>query len=242
MGDETPEEVFHFLHYMSVRWEERARMNPRYFTDTLHFDNERTWNARADEDIERILSGVEREDFSGLRLLEIGCGPGRLLSRLRARFGLVVGFDLAPTMLLDAQEACGGAENVGFVRGKGHDLAFFRDESFDFVIMIAVAIHVPREICYSYLYEGRRVLRAGGRMRFTLRREPDDDEVAMLQPFVEREAKRIPPEGLHLVAGPDWNGHAFSDDEVKPFLADFGFAGVTVRTVNPVTFWIEARV
>jgi len=240
MGDDTPEQVYHYIHYMNVRWEERARMNSRYFTDTLHFDNERTWEARAAEDVEMILSGVEREDFSGRRLLEIGCGPGRLLSRLKERFGLVVGLDLAPTMLRDAREVCGGAENVGLVNGKGHDLAFFRDDSFDFVIMIAVAIHVPREICSSYLSEGRRVLRPGGRMRFTLRREPDDEETALLQPIVEREAKRIPPEGQHLVTGPDWNGYAFNDDEVEPFLAGFGFAGVTVRAVNPVTFWVEA--
>ncbi|MBN2492793.1 MAG: class I SAM-dependent methyltransferase, partial [Planctomycetes bacterium] len=240
--DPTPEGVYRFLRYMNDRWEERARLNARYFTDTLNFDDERAWKVQADADVAWILSGLETEDLTGRRLLEIGCGPGRLLARLAPRFRHVVGVDLAPTMLRHVRETCRGVGHAGFVHSKGYDLGFFRDRSFDFIIMVAVAIHVPIEICTSYLRESRRVLRPGGHLRFTLRRALTEEDHERLRSYVAREAQRIPSEGYHLVSGADWNGHAFEDRAVAPYLAEFGFASVKVRKHDIATFWIEARI
>jgi len=238
----TPRGVFEFLHFMTSRWEERARLNHRYFTDNLNFDSDEAWNRQSEEDVALILHSVPETETSGGRLLEIGCGPGRLLSRMAPRFRTLVGVDLAPTMLREARDACRVRDNVSLVLSKGYDLGFFRDRSFDFIVMFAVAIHVPREIVHSYIRESRRVLRPGGRFRFTLRREiTDPGEQAQLEQFIEVQVKRIPEDAEPFTHGPDWLGHCFRDGEVEPFLDEFGFAGVAVQKCNPVTFMVEVR-
>lgn len=77
----------------------------------------------------RLLGG-------GRRLLEIGCGIGRLVAPLAREAGLVVGLDISPAMLAAARRRCAGLANVLLVHGTGEDLAPFRDASFDLALAV----------------------------------------------------------------------------------------------------------
>ncbi|NBB80183.1 MAG: glycosyltransferase [Verrucomicrobia bacterium] len=66
----------------------------------------------------------------GLRVLELGCGPGDLLASLRPSHGL--GVDLSPKML-DAARELHAAENLEFREGDLHTLDL--DETFDVIIL-----------------------------------------------------------------------------------------------------------
>jgi SAM-dependent methyltransferase len=116
-------------------------------------------------------------------ILELGCGSGRVLSRLaaRARRGRVVGIDPSELMVRHARHRNRrwiGAGLAEVVLGRSTDLGAFTEGSFDKV----VAVHV---VCFwtapeRDLAEVRRVLRPGGRVVLGFRPEgaaPDASRV-----------------------------------------------------------------
>lgn len=90
------------------------------------------------------------------RVLDVGCGSGRLMTKLAARGAYVSGIDIAPTYVAKA-------------RGRGHDVRKasmlklpFPDGSFDAVVSYFCLDYVPRVQKRRALSEQNRVLRSGG--------------------------------------------------------------------------------
>jgi SAM-dependent methyltransferase len=99
----------------------------------------------------------------GMRLLDVGCGPGSItlgLAELVAP-GEVVGVDIEQAQLDDAQvrAAEAGLTNIRFVPGTAYALPF-PDASFDAVFASALLQHLGEPV--RALREFRRVLRPGG--------------------------------------------------------------------------------
>jgi ubiquinone/menaquinone biosynthesis C-methylase UbiE len=103
------------------------------------------------------LEGVQPDE----RVLEIGCGTGRLLAE-RLRQGPGVGMDISLPMLRQAHRRLNGAgEGVPIVRADVSGLPF-PDASFDVVIATGVLTAIPNP--RPALCEARRVLRSGGHL------------------------------------------------------------------------------
>jgi ubiquinone/menaquinone biosynthesis C-methylase UbiE len=99
------------------------------------------------------------------RVLEIGCGIGRLLPFLAQEAELVVGLDISPVMLRAARERCAGLTNVTLVRGSGESLAVFDDDSFDLVLAIDVFPYLVAcggELPARHVSGAARILKRGG--------------------------------------------------------------------------------
>ncbi|MDL9977897.1 class I SAM-dependent methyltransferase [Microbacterium sp. ASV49] len=94
------------------------------------------------------------------RILDAGCGTGRMTAHLLARHPSLslVGSDLSPEMLRQARLA---VPDVEFVEG---DLAAlpFDDASFDGILVWYSTIHTPDEGLPTVFAELRRVVRDGG--------------------------------------------------------------------------------
>jgi ubiquinone/menaquinone biosynthesis C-methylase UbiE len=99
----------------------------------------------------------------GMRLLDVGCGPGSITLDLAAAVapGEVVGIDLRPEVIAQARAAAAerGTANVRFEVGSAYDLPF-PDASFDAAFAHMVLIHLREPV--RALAEVRRVLRPGG--------------------------------------------------------------------------------
>jgi SAM-dependent methyltransferase len=99
----------------------------------------------------------------GMRLLDVGCGPGAITLGLAAAVapGEVVGIDLRAAAVEQARATAGqrGIANVRFEVGSAYDLPF-PDASFDAAFAHVVLMHL-REPARA-LAEMRRVLRPGG--------------------------------------------------------------------------------
>ena len=99
----------------------------------------------------------------GLRLLDIGCGPGSITVDLAALVapGEVIGVDREPAVLEEARTlaAARGLGNVHFDPADIYALPF-EDDSFDVVYAHQVFQHLARPIVG--LGEAKRVLRPGG--------------------------------------------------------------------------------
>src|SRR4029434_10291309 len=99
----------------------------------------------------------------GMRLLDVGCGPGSITRGLAQRLapGEVVGLDLSRETLAAAREdaAARGLTNLTYAAGSVYELPF-RDQSFDAVYAHQVSQHLREPA--AALREMLRVLRPGG--------------------------------------------------------------------------------
>jgi SAM-dependent methyltransferase len=97
---------------------------------------------------------------TGMRVLDLGCGPGFLSAGLGGRTGRLVGVDIDAKSLRQARDAYRRAGyRGGVVRASGFALPF-RAASFDVVVLRFVLQHVKRP--EDLLAETRRVLAPGG--------------------------------------------------------------------------------
>jgi ubiquinone/menaquinone biosynthesis C-methylase UbiE len=117
---------------------------------------------RRDVDRARALLGRLQLPTSWDRVLDFGCGAGRLSQALAEHAREVVGVDVSPPMLAKARELDRSGGRCAFVLSEDPDLRAFDDGSFDLVYTERVLQHLPRPALEGYLAEFVRVLRPGG--------------------------------------------------------------------------------
>jgi SAM-dependent methyltransferase len=153
-------------------WDRRADEDAFFFVDNrMQYgqpDLERFW-AEGERDLDALLSAlgasVELED----RVLEIGCGVGRLTRVLSARAASVVALDVSERMLELAREHNGTLDNVDWVLGDGSTLAGVEPESADACVSHVVFQHIPDpQVTLAYVREIGRVLKPGGWAAFQI--------------------------------------------------------------------------
>jgi SAM-dependent methyltransferase len=99
------------------------------------------------------------------RLLDLGCGIGRLETALAGQVGRMVGIDVSAAMVAEARRRCAGLANVEVRQTGGSDLAAFADGSFDSVIALdsfPYLVAAGGELAGRVVAEVARVLVSGG--------------------------------------------------------------------------------
>jgi SAM-dependent methyltransferase len=168
-------------------WERRARSPLCEFlvASAADFENEAAADAQALLDLVGLFLGHAQHSIAHWRVLEIGCGSGRLARFIAPRVASYTGIDIAPTMVALARERCTDPR-ARFLDGDGRGVPpELAHERFDFVFSWAVMIHVPRDIALSNLASAWRQVAAGGELRFNFRAaasdaSPLDDPAAVL--------------------------------------------------------------
>ena len=117
--------------------------------------------------IEALLDAAEVA--SGMRMLDIACGPGLLASGARARGAVAWGVDFSPAMLAVARAR---DTSVQFDEGDAEALPY-AGATFDAVVANFGIHHAPRPLLA--LREAHRVLRGGGHVAFSFWAEPDEN-------------------------------------------------------------------
>jgi SAM-dependent methyltransferase len=95
------------------------------------------------------------------RVLDFGCGVGRLSLALASHADQVIGVDIAMPMLETARRL-DRAGRCTFLLNDAADLRQFPDGHFDLVYCALVLQHLPRQAIDGYLSEFIRVLEPGG--------------------------------------------------------------------------------
>ncbi|HEX2128699.1 MAG TPA: class I SAM-dependent methyltransferase [Solirubrobacterales bacterium] len=178
---------------MREHWRAFAREDAMYYvaTDRAEWSAE-DFYAVGGELVEDVLSwageGLERS-----RMVEIGCGAGRLLVHFAREFERVDGFDIAAEMIEVARAHM--PENVHLTVSSGADLRPLADATVDFAFSNQVFQHIPDpDVIASYVAETATVLRPGGRsvLHFDTRRPPLRRRLAMALPdfLLPRERRR----------------------------------------------------
>jgi|tagenome__1003787_1003787.scaffolds.fasta_scaffold20861706_2 SAM-dependent methyltransferase len=117
---------------------------------------------RADVARARDLLGDLGLDTRWNRVLDFGCGAGRLSQALAEHADQVVGLDVSPPMLDTARALDRSDGRCVFVLSQDPDLRALPEGSFDLVFTERVLQHLPRPVLERYLAEFVRVLRPGG--------------------------------------------------------------------------------
>jgi ubiquinone/menaquinone biosynthesis C-methylase UbiE len=128
-----------------------------------------------------------------MRVLEIGCGAGRVTRALARFFGEVHAVDVSGEMVRLAKLALQDHPNASVYQNNGKDLTVVPEIPFDFAFSSIVFQHIPsREIIENYVREVHRLLRPGALFKFQVQgammgpTRPDDTWLGV--PFSERQA------------------------------------------------------
>jgi len=187
------------LEKMRDDWDQRAKENARYYVNTAATEwtdedffasGERTVAEEILSDMENICQGRPPRE---MKVVEIGCGAGRVTRALANLFGEVHGVDVSGEMVREAKLALQDRPNAHVYQNNGRDLAVVPSLEFDFAFSSIVFQHIPsREIIENYVREVHRLLRPGALFKFqvqgniTVKSRPDDTWLGVS--FSERQA------------------------------------------------------
>src|SRR5436190_24305591 len=165
------------LEQMRRDWDQRARENARHYvasgreqwSDEEYF---RSGEINVEREILTDLGNVcQGRDPKQMRVLEIGCGTGRITRALAKFFGEVYAMDISGEMVRQARLALRDFPNAHVFQNNGRDLAVVReaagDVPLDFAFSYIVFQHIPsRDVIENYVREVRLLLRDGGLFKF----------------------------------------------------------------------------
>lgn len=134
--------------------------------DKMTFEERmKAWDSSAISSSNRIIQGLPVKPE--WKILEIGCGVGRVIKPLRAKFAHVDGVDIAENMIEFARQYLADCSHNGNVYvNSGSDLGMFSDNTYDLVYSMIVFQHIRSiSVVRNYFNEIFRVLKPGGYFR-----------------------------------------------------------------------------
>ena len=163
---------------MKKEWDARSKLDTLFVISTEHSENyEDFWQSGMDDiksildiDGSRFEKITHQKEPKKMRILEIGCGIGRLLIPMSEIFGQVIGVDISSEMIHKGKKHLENIQNCQIFENNGIDLSEFSDNYFDFCFSFIVFQHIPeKKIVEKYISEVSRVLKPNCLFRFQVR-------------------------------------------------------------------------
>ena len=106
----------------------------------------------------------EMLDPRGAKVIDVGCGAGKMTRLLTEMGATVIGIDPGERQLVRAR-AASVIGNETFIEGVAEDLPF-EDQSTDIALFFNSFHHIPEDSFQASILEAHRVLRPGGKLYF----------------------------------------------------------------------------
>lgn len=212
------------LDKMRRDWDNRARENARHYVLNSREDwNDEDFFASGDLTVAKDILTDRDDIYQGkdpgeMRVLEIGCGAGRITHAFSKLFGEVHAVDVSGEMIARARTALAHRPNVHLYQNNGYDLSVVPPLEFDFAYSAIVFQHIPSyEIVENYVREVHRLLRPGALFKFGVQGDTNCD-----------------------LPAPDdtWNGVAFSEEQARQMALRCGFEPRYSHGAGDHNFWL----
>jgi SAM-dependent methyltransferase len=208
---------------MREEWDSRARENARYYiaTGKAEWSDEEFFESGRENVRREILTDMinicQGRDPKQMKVLEIGCGSGRITRALAETFGEVYAVDISGEMIAQARKALADLSNIRIFHNNGSDLSVLGEVTFDFAFTYIVFQHIPsREVIYSYVREVNRLLYPGSLFKFQVQGDAT----------------------LQTDSGDTWLGVPFSDDDAVAMANACGFEPRYRHGAGEQYFWL----
>jgi ubiquinone/menaquinone biosynthesis C-methylase UbiE len=211
------------LDKMRRDWDQRARENARHYVST----GKREWSDEeffrsgeqtvAEEILTDMINICQEKDPKQMRVLEIGCGAGRITRALAGLFGEAHAVDVSGEMVAKARLALADRPNAFVYQNNGKDLSVLGDSEFDFAFSTIVFQHIPSyAVIESYVREVHRLLRPGALFKFQVQGDAT----------------------LTTAADDTWLGVPFSDEDAVAMAERCGFEPRYRHGAGGQYFWL----
>src|SRR5258708_6848057 len=138
---------------MRPEWAHRASESARYYiaTGQAEWSDEEFFESGRENVRREILTDTinicQGRDPKQMKVLEIGCGSGRITRALAETFGEIYAVDISGEMVAQARRALGDLSNVHVFQNNGMDLSVLSAVEVDFAFTYIVFQHIPsREV------------------------------------------------------------------------------------------------
>jgi SAM-dependent methyltransferase len=205
-------------------WDDRAAEDAFFFVDSRSQygdpDLERFWT-EGEEDLDTFLEYAGASIEASDRVVEIGCGVGRVTRPLSRRAASVRALDVSERMLELAREHNPGLENVEWILGDGTSLAGVESESADACVSLVVFQHIPdAAITLGYVREVGRVLRPGGWAALHVSNDPDVHRGGSRRTRARTAVRALLRSGPHGRGRAYWRGSHVTIDALRETAAE----------------------
>ncbi len=155
----------------------------RRITYSRSSTDEKAWAQTGHQWVESwILPALASHQKPSWHVLEIGCGPGRILAPMASRFRQVIGIDFSADMVQYARYRLRSYSNVEVIQNNGSTIPL-PTATVDFVYSVIAFQHMNLNTISGYFREAHRVLRPGGFFRFQTRRDIERRNVSLLDRY-----------------------------------------------------------
>lgn len=162
--------------WMRSDWDQRGGENAKYYINTVEYSGF-DFALSGCRDAFEVLGLLHKELRHDMRMLEIGCGIGRMIQFFAVLFQEAHGIDIAPSMVAQAREYLKRAPNAKVFLGDGHTLAGLESDYYDLALSFQVFQHIPsKQVITDYVRDTFRVLRKGGIFKFLVKTKPWDGQ------------------------------------------------------------------
>jgi ubiquinone/menaquinone biosynthesis C-methylase UbiE len=167
----------------------------------------------------------------GATIMEIGPGLGWIMQAINEYLvsagkapRRVTGLDIAPNMIIQAEQRLGSEPPYGFLLYDGITVPL-PDASLDLIYSVAALQHVPRPFVFNLFFEMKRLLRPGSFSVFHLLSTDYLSKQEQFQSWRSEISNQISLAEAH------WH-HFYTEKELYDVLAVTGFGFVDIRAVG----------
>ena len=133
------------------------------------------WNpdaffATGEPEVQRVFSNLEhlKRPLEFEKVLDFGCGVGRLAGYFLKKFAHYTGVDISPSMIARAKGWNCALENADFQLNDRSDLSLFDSDSFDLIYCNLVLQHMDPQYSRKYIEEFVRIVKPEGLIVFQI--------------------------------------------------------------------------
>jgi SAM-dependent methyltransferase len=212
---------------MKRDWDDRAKENAKWFINTYKLQqSDEEFYATGRLDIERFVLNdpmlTRWRDLKSLRLLEIGCGIGRMTKHLAQIYGEVHGVDVSAEMISLACARFRDADNVFFYETNGLDFSALPDDYFDIIFSAYVFQHAPSvDVIHANIRDACRALKPGGVFKF--------------------QTSGITTPAFEAIPKDTWTGTSFAEAEIRRAARENGARLVSMTGLGAQYCWTILR-